>query len=98
MAQHPVLTLSKRGEPNPARTLLQGVRLQEFARLTWAETSTPEIFEKVERAKREWEASVDTLPELVCLLDSQGRILPRKPDRRALGPWTGHEGPGPRPP
>ncbi|MBI5566856.1 MAG: PAS domain-containing protein [Chloroflexi bacterium] len=32
-------------------------------------------FEKVERAKQEWEATVDSLPELVCVVDDQGRVV-----------------------
>ncbi len=31
--------------------------------------------EQIERAKQEWEATVDSLPQLVCLLDKQKRIL-----------------------
>jgi PAS domain S-box-containing protein len=34
-----------------------------------------EAFERVERAKQEWEATVDTLPQFICLLDHQERIL-----------------------
>jgi len=34
-----------------------------------------EIFEKVERAKREWESTVDALPGLVCLMDEQGYLI-----------------------
>jgi signal transduction histidine kinase len=34
-----------------------------------------QIFDKVERAKREWEATVDTLTELVCLIDEGGCII-----------------------
>jgi PAS domain S-box-containing protein len=34
-----------------------------------------ELFEKVERAKREWEATVDSLPELVCLIDRTGCVI-----------------------
>ncbi len=30
---------------------------------------------KIEAAKQEWEATVDVLPELICLLDDQGRII-----------------------
>ena len=29
----------------------------------------------IERAKREWECTADALAELVCLLDSAGRII-----------------------
>ncbi len=30
---------------------------------------------KIERAKQEWESTVDSLSQLVCLLDQQGRIM-----------------------
>lgn len=32
-------------------------------------------FEKVEQAKREWESTVDSLPDLVILVDRQARVL-----------------------
>jgi signal transduction histidine kinase len=34
-----------------------------------------QVFDKVERAKQEWEATVDTLTELVCLIDECGCII-----------------------
>ncbi len=37
--------------------------------------TSDELFEKVERAKREWEATVDSLPDLVCLIDRAGRVI-----------------------
>lgn len=37
--------------------------------------SLEETFHKVERAKQEWESAVDALPELVCVMDDQGRIV-----------------------
>ncbi len=33
------------------------------------------LFERVERAKQEWEATVDSLPELVCMVDEHGRVV-----------------------
>jgi signal transduction histidine kinase len=36
---------------------------------------SPETFHKVEQAKREWESTVDSLADLVCLVDSQGRLV-----------------------
>jgi signal transduction histidine kinase len=33
-----------------------------------------ETFEKVELAKQEWEATMDALPQLICLVDHQGAI------------------------
>lgn len=34
-----------------------------------------EVFGKVEQAKQEWEATLDALPQLICLVDSAGQIL-----------------------
>ena len=34
-----------------------------------------ELFERVERAKREWESTVDSLPDLVCLIDQAGKVI-----------------------
>ena len=31
--------------------------------------------EQIERAKQEWESTADSLPELICLVDDQGRIM-----------------------
>ena len=42
------------------------------------------VFEKVERAKQEWEATIDSLPELVCVLDERGRVLRAS---RAIETW-----------
>lgn len=33
------------------------------------------IFAQVEQAKQEWEATLDALPQLICLIDGQGRLL-----------------------
>lgn len=33
------------------------------------------MFEQIEQAKQEWEVTLDALPQLVCLLDSEGRVL-----------------------
>jgi signal transduction histidine kinase len=49
-----------------------------------------QIFDKVERAKREWEATVDTLTELVCLVDECGCIIRAN---RTIEQWQlGHVG------
>ncbi|MEA3341608.1 MAG: PAS domain-containing protein, partial [Chloroflexota bacterium] len=40
-----------------------------------AENDLQDIPALVERAKQEWEATADALPQLVCLLDDQKRIL-----------------------
>ena len=42
---------------------------------TLFEQSIQRTFEQIERAKQEWEATVDALPELVCLVDDCGRIV-----------------------
>lgn len=34
-----------------------------------------DILEQIERAKQEWEVTADSLPQLICLLDQQGKIL-----------------------
>ena len=33
------------------------------------------MLDQIERAKQEWEATVDSLSQLICLLNNQGRIL-----------------------
>lgn len=40
-----------------------------------AEEALREFLGKVERAKQEWETTADSLLELVCLVDDQGRII-----------------------
>lgn len=39
------------------------------------EDTLEDIFNRVERAKQEWEATADALPQIVCLLDSQGDVI-----------------------
>ena len=40
-----------------------------------AEAQTRDTLRLVERAKQEWEATLDSLSHLVCLLDNQGQII-----------------------
>jgi len=40
-----------------------------------AEETLKELLKKIERAKQEWESTVDSLPELICLVDDRGSIL-----------------------
>jgi two-component system cell cycle sensor histidine kinase/response regulator CckA len=40
-----------------------------------AEETIQELLQKMERAKQEWESTADSLPDLVCLVDGQGRII-----------------------
>lgn len=42
---------------------------------TLNQVSMGRIFEKVEQAKQEWEATLDALPQLICLIDKHGKIL-----------------------
>lgn len=46
------------------------------------------VFLNVERAKREWEATVDALPELICVVDEKGLLVRanRTVERWSLGP------------
>ena len=37
--------------------------------------SMQNIFAKVEQAKQEWEATLDVLPQLICLIDEDGKLL-----------------------
>lgn len=34
-----------------------------------------ETFKMVEQAKQEWESAVDALPELICVMDDQGKVV-----------------------
>ena len=43
--------------------------------LEQAAESLPSLFDTVERAKQEWEATADALSELICLVDDRSRIL-----------------------
>ncbi len=40
-----------------------------------AEAEAKRNAERIKRAKQEWEATVDSLEQLVCLLDNEGRII-----------------------
>jgi PAS domain S-box-containing protein len=40
-----------------------------------AEEAFRDVMKQVERAKQEWESTADSLPDLVCLVDDQGRII-----------------------
>jgi len=51
------------------------VSVHDSQSLYWLEEPLQHLFEKVERAKQEWEATADSLPELICLVNEQGRVL-----------------------
>ncbi len=59
-----------------------------------AERALQETLAKIERAKREWEATVDSLPDLVCLVDRLGRVIRanRTVEAWKLGEVTGIAG------
>ena len=48
------------------------------------ETIVKEVFGRVERAKQEWEATIDSLPQVVCLVDKQERINAGQSNYRGL--------------
>ncbi len=52
------------------------IRLEEqISKRKEAETELTQSLYQIERAKREWEITADSLSSIVCLLDRQGRIL-----------------------
>ncbi|MEE8389912.1 MAG: response regulator [Anaerolineae bacterium] len=48
---------------------------RELAERVQAEQALKESIVQIERAKREWETTADALPQCVCLLDDQRRVL-----------------------
>ncbi len=44
------------------------------------------LFNQVEQAKQQWEAAVDALPELICVVDDAGKVIRAN---RAVEDWTG---------
>jgi PAS domain S-box-containing protein len=52
-----------------------GLLLNKLSGDERAETVVKETFAKVERAKQEWESTVDALPELICIVDDNGRVV-----------------------
>jgi PAS domain S-box-containing protein len=51
------------------------VLVQDITERKRAEEALKESLEQIERAKREWESTADSLSELVCLVDERGRII-----------------------
>ena len=58
-----------------ARDVTLAVLAPAFADAGLADEPIDLVFEKVERAKQEWETTVDSLPELVCVIDDRGCIV-----------------------
>ncbi len=50
------------------------------------EEPTDTLFEIVEQAKQQWESAVDALPELICIVQSNGRVLRTN---LTIERWTG---------
>lgn len=52
------------------------------------------VFQKVERAKQQWESTVDALPELICMVDGEQKIIRanRTVERWQLGDVKGIAG------
>jgi PAS domain S-box-containing protein len=48
---------------------------KEIEERVWAEGELKESLKLIGRAKREWESTTDSLPQLICLLDNRGTIL-----------------------
>lgn len=51
---------------------------------TWLEAELDRRIAEIERAKQQWEATVDALPHIVCLLDERGIVLRAN---RAVETW-----------
>jgi len=51
------------------------VVVQDITELKQAEKELKGLLEQIEQVKQEWEYTADSLPELVCLVDDQGRIM-----------------------
>lgn len=60
---------------NDQDLVMFSLSIEELESLYSAEEPLRRLFERVERAKQEWEATADALPELVCLVSSEGDIL-----------------------
>jgi len=65
------LVESQTGELREANQSLQ----QEIAEHKRTEEALAQSLTQIERIKQEWEATADSLPELVCLLDNQTHII-----------------------
>jgi two-component system sensor histidine kinase UhpB len=48
---------------------------QDITKRKRIEVEISELLKKIEKAKQEWELTADSLPELVCLVVDQGRII-----------------------
>ncbi len=77
MTDTPTTIERSQGEAQDPAASIQSALLAVEARESEAsaETELREVFSRVERAKQEWEATADALPQLVCLVDERGSII-----------------------
>ena len=68
--------------------------MEQVRRHQSADSALAVSFAQIKRAKQEWEVTVDAIPQLVCLIDAQGRILRanRTLERWGLGQVTNVKG------
>jgi signal transduction histidine kinase len=55
--------------------LLPGISMRPNGNDGGANGSLEKTFQRVERAKQEWESAIDSLTELICVVDSRGHII-----------------------
>jgi len=87
--------LERRVEERTAELIMTNEQLkQEIAERGRAEEALKKSLMLIGRAKREWESTVDSLPQVFCLLDDQGSILRtnRTVERWNLGQVTSIKG------
>lgn len=65
------------------RQRMMDLEISEYER-DQMEVALRDSLTRVERAKQEWEVTVDSLPQLVCLLDYRGRVIRTN---RAVETW-----------
>lgn len=57
------------------RELAVGIPASQVRLNGSASAALEEAFRQVEKGKQEWESTIDSLPELICLVDSRGHIV-----------------------
>ncbi len=69
-------------------------QLQHLTRRNQAEKALHQSFSRIEQAKQEWESTVDSLSEVICVLERGGRVLyaNKAIERWNLGTVTGVQG------
>jgi len=65
------------------RRLYQALQ-EELTERIEAQAQLRQTLRQIENIKREWEATLDSVPDVVCLLDSEGRVLRAN---RAIETW-----------